>query len=211
MDSYIVFLQLSLTFIFALLFGIERQRSHKPVGFGTFIFVAIGACALAITATNLNSENPLPLLSAIVSGIGFLGAGALLRPSSDKIFGATTAAGIWVFAIIGILIGVNEYGLAISVYVLVWVTIIADRYLASRGIGFYQKKLTITTGKLMDPNDVDCELLDCSKNHKLLVTDVDKKGDRITLTFIIEGTSEDIRKVTGKLAACEWVAAFHVE
>ncbi|MBS3078326.1 hypothetical protein J4412_02380 [Candidatus Pacearchaeota archaeon] len=53
METWIVLLRMLLTFIPALIFGFQRQRSHKLIGFGTFTFVAVGACGLAITAVNL--------------------------------------------------------------------------------------------------------------------------------------------------------------
>ena len=70
-----------LLLVFALAFGIglERQIRRKPVGFGTFIFVSTGAAALSILAIDLEGDNPLPLLGGVITDIGFLGAGALIR------------------------------------------------------------------------------------------------------------------------------------
>ena len=90
MDVIVIFLRLSITFFLSLVFGLERQYSHKPIGFGTFTFVAAGSSSLAIVAVALGFEHSIPLLSAIVTGIGFLGAGALIK-TSDKIFGLTSA------------------------------------------------------------------------------------------------------------------------
>jgi len=87
MELSIILLRLTITFALSLIFGYERQRSHKPIGFGTFIFVSLGSCGLALTATILN-DNPLPLLGSIVTGIGFLGAGALIK-TNEKTFGLT--------------------------------------------------------------------------------------------------------------------------
>src|SRR3989338_4516536 len=115
MDLLTILLRLGLTFILTMIFGLERQRAHKPVGFGTFTFIALGSCALAITAVDLVPENPVGLMAAVVTGIGFLGAGALIR-SGDKIFGFTTSSSMWLFAIIGILLGVGEYLLGTLVY-----------------------------------------------------------------------------------------------
>jgi putative Mg2+ transporter-C (MgtC) family protein len=115
MEISVILLRLFFTFALSCVFGVERQKSHKPIGFGAFIFVSVGACALAITATIIEPENPLPLLGAIVTGIGFLGAGALIK-TSDKTFGFTTAASIWLFAIFGIINGVGEYFLGFSIY-----------------------------------------------------------------------------------------------
>jgi putative Mg2+ transporter-C (MgtC) family protein len=99
-----------ITFVFSVIFGLERQRAHKPVGFGAFTFVAVGSCALSITAINLYPDNPLSLLGAIVTGIGFLGAGALIK-TTDKIFGFTSAAAVWLFAIFGLVVGVGNISL----------------------------------------------------------------------------------------------------
>src|SRR3989441_2705386 len=84
---------LRLLFVFGLAFsvGLERQLHRKPVGLGTFIFVSMGAATLAILAITLEEDNPLPLLGGVITGIGFLGAGALIR-SNDRGFGFTTAA-----------------------------------------------------------------------------------------------------------------------
>src|SRR3990172_6125755 len=103
-----IVLRFSITFILSLVFGLERQTAHNPVGFGTFNFVAVGSCALGITAVLINSADPFGLLSAIVTGIGFLGAGALIK-SNDRVFGFTTAASIWILAIFGLTIGIGDY------------------------------------------------------------------------------------------------------
>jgi putative Mg2+ transporter-C (MgtC) family protein len=67
-------LRLLLGFSLAFAVGLERQLRRKPVGFGTFTFVATGACALAIMALDIEETNPLPLLGGVITGIGFLGA-----------------------------------------------------------------------------------------------------------------------------------------
>src|SRR5207249_9333948 len=69
--------RLVIVFLLAFGIGLERQLRRKPVGFGTFVFVSTGACALAILSVDLEDQNPLPLLGGVITGIGFLGAGAL--------------------------------------------------------------------------------------------------------------------------------------
>src|SRR5437879_9699699 len=63
--------RLLIVFLLAFGIGLERQLRRKPVGFGTFIFVSTGACALAILAVDLDDQNPLPLLGGVITGIGF--------------------------------------------------------------------------------------------------------------------------------------------
>lgn len=152
MDLTTIILRFFIVFILSSIFGIERQRSHKPIGFATFIFVSIGSCGLAITSTILNLENPTPLLAAIITGIGFLGAGALIK-TTDKIFGFNTAASIWIFAIFGLTIGIGQYLIGSILYGLIWIIVLGDRYLEKKGIGSYQKKITIVTKKIIQEKD----------------------------------------------------------
>src|SRR3989442_8107025 len=91
-----------LLFVFGLAFsvGLERQLHRKPVGLGTFIFVSMGAATLAILAITLEEDNPLPLLGGVITGIGFLGEGALLH-SNGPVSGFSTAALGWALAAVG--------------------------------------------------------------------------------------------------------------
>ncbi|MCZ7382985.1 MAG: MgtC/SapB family protein, partial [Candidatus Methanoperedens sp.] len=187
MERSVILLRLIITFVLSLIFGIERQRSHKPIGFGAFIFVSVGACGLAITATIIDLENPLPLLGAIVTGIGFLGAGALIK-TNDKTFGFTTAASIWVFAIFGIATGVGEYFIGISIYILTWIVIFFDKLYEKKGMGYYQKKMIINTNRIIDEIEIKNQLLSVgSKRSKFISIDVDKKNSKISITYLIEG------------------------
>ncbi len=198
------------TFVLAFIFGIARQKSHKPVGFGTFVFVAIGSCALSITAINIASDTPLSLLGAIVTGIGFLGAGALIK-TSDKIFGFTSAAAIWLFAIFGLVIGVGEYLLGASIYTLTWVVVLYDLNLERRGIGSYQKRITVITNKMIGEKEIGEILHKYSKRHKLIILDVNKKEGKLNLKYLVEGTKEDINEIPKKLFQKDWFESCKIE
>lgn len=181
-----------LTFILALVFGLERQKSHKPVGFGTFIFVAIGACGLSILAVTLGKDNPLPLLGAIVTGIGFLGAGALIK-TTDKIFGFTTAAGIWLFSIIGLLIGVGYYQISLILYCVLWICILIDYQIEKGRFISYQKKVSI---KFYNFKEGDLSGLFNKfniKKFKLLSKKVNNKKGIKEFVYLFEGDGKDIR------------------
>ena len=169
-----VLIKISLTFILAAVFGFDRQKSHKPIGFGTYIFVSLGACSLGIAAHLLDPENPLPLLSATISGIGFLGAGALIK-TSDKVFGFSSAASIWIFAILGLLMGVGQYYIAFVTYAMLWVVISFDKWLEREGIGSYQRKLHIVTNRIMAEKDIESILLIGSVKAKKINLEVNKK------------------------------------
>jgi len=196
------------TFVLALVYGLERQRSHKPIGFGTFIFVSVGSCALAITATQINPENPLPLLSAIITGIGFLGAGALIK-TTDKIFGFTTAASIWLFSIIGLVIGSGEYMIGGITYALVWMVIYIDRFLEKKGIGTYQKRVLLVATKNITTQEIEDILR--TRRYKIVSIEIDRKTSLYTLNLLVEGTKESINQVPKRLFKTDWIQSFKIE
>ena len=205
-----IILRFSIVFLMALLFGIQRQRAHKPIGFGTFIFVSIGSCALALTAINIYPESPLPLLAAIVTGIGFLGAGALIK-TTDKIFGFTSAASIWLFAIVGLVIGVGEYFIGTAVYILVWLVLVYDDYLEKRGIGSYQRRIVVNTSKIISKKEIESVLLLLTKKFKLMSMEVDKKENKMAITYLIEGSKDALNKIAKIFYDKEWFESFKVE
>lgn len=207
-----ILLKLGITFILSFVFGLERQRSHKPVGFGTFIFVSIGSCALSIIALDLGGSNPLPLLGAIVTGIGFLGAGALIKTSSDKILGFTTAAGIWLFAILGLIIGVGYFKEGFIIYALIWICVIIDRQLDEGKLVKYQKRLEIKLNSLDKENEIIALFEKFKiKKYKLLSKKTDKKEKTIFLTYLIEGWGKDIRNLISEFESKPHFIEFSLE
>jgi len=197
-----------LTFILSLLFGIERQRRHKPIGFGTFIFVATGSCALAFTAMEIGPEKGLPLLGAIVTGIGFLGAGALIK-TTDKIFGFTSAASIWLFAIFGLLIGIGAFLAGFLLYGTIWLVNLIDVFLEKKGKGSYQKKIIIKTNRIVEQKEVD-EIIGSSK-PKMISLEFNKKNSSLVLTYLIQGKKEDLNHIPRFLSKTDWFESFQME
>lgn len=115
-----VLLKLCLAALLSLVIGVERELKKKPVGLKTSLVIATFSCLLTVisietayTAEGRDDINitmdPLRLAAQIVSGIGFLGAGVILRRGNDSITGLTTAAMIWGAAGIGIAIGAGFY------------------------------------------------------------------------------------------------------
>ena len=210
MDLQIIIIRFAVVFILSSLFGIERQRSHKPIGFATFIFVAVGSCGLALISVILNLENPSGLLSAIITGIGFLGAGALIK-TTDKIFGFNTAASIWIFAIFGLTIGIGQYIIGSILYLLIWLIVFGDRYLEKKGIGSYQKKITVVTKKIVNEKDIKLVIQNNSNKCKLLNIEIDKKNNKLTITYLIEAQIEELNKVPQKLFEKDWFSSCKIE
>lgn len=205
----IVLIKLMLTFLIAMLFGLQRQRAHKPIGFGTFIFVSISACALAIAAIEIAPTQPLHLLSAIVTGIGFLGAGALIK-TTDKIFGFTTAASIWTFAIIGLLIGSGKFVLGLFVYMSIWIVIFIDKILEKSGVGSYQRKITIETASDI-PRIKVRGLFPHLQKLKWISSTIDKKNHCAKYVYLIACDKIRLNKSLNNLNKTSWVKGYRIE
>lgn len=96
--------------------GIERERAGKAAGFRTHMLVCLGTAVvvLACTEAKMSVEGLSRVVQGIVTGIGFIGAGSILKLSEQReIKGLTTAAGLWMTAVIGITVGLGALGLAV--------------------------------------------------------------------------------------------------
>jgi putative Mg2+ transporter-C (MgtC) family protein len=93
--------------------GLERELRHKTAGLRTNVLITVGAALFTIMSIELTKDmgDPSRIAAQIVSGVGFLGAGAIIRTTSG-IQGLTTAATVWVNAAIGVAVGGGSYRLA---------------------------------------------------------------------------------------------------
>ncbi len=138
-ESWIV--KLILATFFGSLIGLEREYHGRPAGLRTHMLVCIGAAILTISGMSIaaefsngngpSGEEISRIVAGIVTGIGFLGAGAIIR-TSDFIRGLTTAACIWFVAAIGIVVGIGQYYLAawstgIALLVLILLPLLENR------------------------------------------------------------------------------------
>ncbi len=108
-------LKLGLTAILSGVIGYEREHSHRPAGFRTHILVAVGSALVMLTSNyvfheyeGITSFDPTRLGAQVISGIGFLGAGTILR-EGFTVKGLTTAASLWAVACIGLSVGAGYY------------------------------------------------------------------------------------------------------
>lgn len=108
-----IFLRLALAAGLGGAIGLEREFRHKPAGLRTNMLIALGSALFSVLSVELGSAagSPDRVAAQIVTGIGFLGAGAILR-TGDHVQGLTTAATIWVNAAIGMAAGLGSYAVA---------------------------------------------------------------------------------------------------
>lgn len=95
------------------LIGIEREKSHKPAGLRTHTLVCLGATLVTIISTYYYEMDPARIAAAIMTGVGFIGAGAIIASGKKGVHGVTTAATIWSSAAIGIAVGSGAYILSV--------------------------------------------------------------------------------------------------
>lgn len=98
------------------LLGFQRERAGKPAGLRTHILVSLGTAVvvLACAASGMDMDGQSRVIQGIVTGIGFIGAGSILKISEEKdIRGLTTAAGLWLTAAVGVACGLGTIGIAL--------------------------------------------------------------------------------------------------
>ena len=105
-----IIIRLILASILGGLIGLDRESTNRPAGFRTHILVAIGSALIMMVSVD-NAKygaDPSRIAAQVISGIGFLGAGTILRTGTN-IEGLTTAASLWVCAGIGLAVGNGYY------------------------------------------------------------------------------------------------------
>lgn len=142
--------------IFAgIVVGKEREKAQKAAGLRTFAMVALGSCVFTLTARLFLNQGIIidgaRIPAQIVSGVGFLGAGAVFR-SGRIVSGLTTAAGIWAVAAVGLVFGLGFFGFGLSItfmiFVLLWVHSYMDRrHLHTRDWANYHIHVDAQDGK----------------------------------------------------------------
>jgi putative Mg2+ transporter-C (MgtC) family protein len=126
--------------------GAERERREKPAGLRTLVLVCLGSAvftmlSFAFTATNGDSGR---VAAQIVTGIGFLGGGVILRESAG-VTGTTTAASIWITAAMGMVVGTGHAGAALGLAVVIRTTLRALHAVEERSLAKLEPTIVTLT------------------------------------------------------------------
>lgn len=111
-----VLIRLIVAALCGALVGVQRQRARKPAGLRTHILVSLTSALVVVACSGMgmNLDAQSRVIQGLLTGIGFLGAGSILKLSHEHdIKGLTTAAGLWTMAAIGIACGVGTIGIAL--------------------------------------------------------------------------------------------------
>ncbi len=119
-------LRLLCAMVVGMVIGTEREYTNRPAGMRTHILVALGACVVSITGQMLlhqyGSGDPARLSAQVITGVGFLGAGTIMREGAT-VKGLTTAASVWTVACLGIAAGYGFYAIALAGLVFAFITL----------------------------------------------------------------------------------------
>jgi putative Mg2+ transporter-C (MgtC) family protein len=117
-------LRLLVALFLGITIGIEREYHRHPAGLRTMAAVCVGSCLFAVIGAFIPHAEPTRIAAQVVTGVGFLGAGAILR-SDRSVHGLTTAAAIWVVAAIGMAVGFGLFILSTICTLMVVVFLVA--------------------------------------------------------------------------------------
>ncbi len=207
------FVRILFSFVLGMLVGIEREAHHQPAGMRTHILISIGSTMVMLisifipqTFTNFQNGDPGRIAAQVVSGIGFLGAGAILKFGTD-IKGLTTAASIWAMAAIGLAVGAGMFivsiiGAVVILFALTIMDFFEKRLFKERTL----RKIELVVNKRETDIDAAKEILK-NQNIKIVTTgferNVNKANDKLTFVVNvkkghdIKGLSDALEKQIG--------------
>ena len=175
LSEWELFLRLVLSCVLGGIIGYERQSRRKSAGLRTNVLVCLGSCLIMVMSIGLYQDvegktnaDPARLAAQVVSGIGFLGAGAIMKEGLS-VTGLTTAACLWVVAGVGLAVGAGFYTGA----------------LISTGVVF------VTLGRLSRLDD----WVDHEKNLSLNIHTVDRPGQLMRISRCLEDLQLRVRGV----------------
>lgn len=116
-----IFVRMLASVLFGAAIGYERERAGKAAGLRTHILVTLGTCVFVITTAGfgMSSDGLSRVIQGIITGIGFIGAGAILKLDDEvDIRGLTSAAGIYMACAVGVAVGLGEIGIGLIATIL---------------------------------------------------------------------------------------------
>ena len=175
-------LKLGITTILSGFIGFEREHSHRPAGFRTHILVAVGSSLVMLTSVYIFDAQGMTgdvtrMSAQILSGIGFLGAGTILR-EGFSVKGLTTAASLWAVACIGIAVGAGFYAGAFVATIVIYLTLNSLKRFIVRG----------STGKLLF-----VEIRDVGTQLPLITKTIKQCGGKIHSMEVVYTESKDLK------------------
>jgi len=220
-----ILIKLGISAILGMIIGLERELKRKPVGLKTSLVISIVSCLLTLVSIEsaykfphneqINiTMDPLRLAAQIVSGIGFLGAGVILRRGNDSISGLTTAALIWGAAGVGIAVGAGYYWESIAgvVFLIISVEIIPLLFGIVGPKQLREKEITLQL-RVVDKNYID-SIIQTFDELKLTIRSIQikdlKEGEHLISLIVTVDYRRRVTDVYYKVSKIEGVKRMEI-
>lgn len=213
MSSLYIFIRLIIAAVLGGIIGLEREKLNRPAGVRTHMIVCLGSCLIMLLGEYIHEiDNTIDITrlgAQVVSGIGFLGAGAILK-DGFSVRGLTTAATLWVVACVGLAVGGGFYSAGILTTIIVYSSLHFLGFTTKKGlrknISVYVESLDNTINNLQDfLTDNGLEVVDIG-----LVDNI--KHDFIEIKFIVLVRNIKIlTELESKILSVEGVKSVHIE
>lgn len=203
-----IILRLIIGAIIGAVIGLERQQHGRPAGIRTHLLVSTASVIIMIISTeyfrlsvldpSFVRIDPARIAAGAITGVGFLGAGVIIK-SGPSVIGLTTAACLWMVSSIGLAIGCGLYMLGIYGFIITYFALFLVRKFEGRSPSLYYKTLSITT-RIKDQSQ---ELLSSIEKTGCLITNIDyamdKKDDSLSYFITISFKKPNIQDELLKL------------
>ena len=186
------------------LVGVEREFRDKPAGLRTLVLISLGACVFSMVSLVISGQmvDQTRIAAQVVTGVGFLGAGSILR-STKTVYGLTTAASIWMVAALGMACGFGRFGIAAigtlaTLAVLVLFHKVGRRFDAARATRKYR---IATTDPLIGFQNLEPYFAEAGL--KVLRRNCYRQDERYLFTFRVRGPRDQHLALREKLLHTE--------
>jgi putative Mg2+ transporter-C (MgtC) family protein len=204
-----VLIKLAVSLLIGLIIGGERQYRNKSAGFRTIALICLGATVFTILSDKVGVTTGGSRIAAnVVTGIGFLGAGAIMREGMN-VTGLTTASTIWLAAALGMAVGIGEYGLASLVMILTFIVLTVLERFQNWFFKVVKKTIEIRLNLYADKNEIG--IIE-EKIQEMNLEGIRKKefrqpGEANYLLDVI-GKEPQLAQFIGFLNKCDFVKSF---
>ncbi len=185
--------KLVLSMVLGVLVGVERKRKGQIAGVRTFALISMGACMAMLLSIyvpqvylGLKNGDPGRIAAQVITGVGFIGAGAMIH-MKGSVRGLTTAAGIWMTATIGMAVGVGMYWCSILATGLILVTLVLlEAWEHRRNIGHENRVLKLQVEGIVQDIEAYREVFNRHKVHlSTYFIEYDYERDSTQLNFVV--------------------------
>ena len=185
--------RLVMSMVLGMLIGAERKRKGQTAGIRTFALISMGACLAMLLSIyvpqeymGLKNGDPGRIAAQVITGIGFLGGGAMIQ-MRGTVKGLTTAAGIWITAIIGMAVGIGMYVISFTATILVLIALVTfEQYSKRKKIGQDSKVINLTVEGILENIQQYREVLQQNDIHlSTFYVEYDYENQITELNFVI--------------------------